>query len=625
MKTNRFFFVTAITLSAILSCSKEIAPETDAPEASEATEALASGRNFQTLVAAPAEGAVDVDSKTAFVGGTFMWKLNNNIVVRSNNANGFTTFTYSGADTAGEAEFAIRDDDSEDKIVTGNNSFAYYPAKTSGTGATAFPREDEGSLKLVLKDGYTWFDGNVEAPMLAKVTDDGTALQFKHLGGVLKVTYKYLPPKAAKLVISAPASEAGQYYKICDVQKSLVNWETAAGGFTGETPYLQAYAVTGKKEITQNIAAATAAQRASDDGVTVYIPLPVGPGDAHTYPEIDIRLTFADGTTVPGSERVAKNVKIERATIKKMRPITLTKYTVETLISSIARTPHDIIRRTDDEFIVTGEQYHVYFLDVNNKTATQSATNSASKYPASPYGVCYSGDNLYIANKVATTGNAIYKYDLSTKIYSIVTGCTGYNNPMQIKEHNGSIYLLCRGDGSAAGKIYVFPNGLPGEVPSEVYADFSGIASSGYAWPLSFAFDTDGSMVVAVSASSGSPSECFKLYKVTSKGAAPVAMFGSGTKSGNYDAIADGVSANASFAPDIQDMEFDSAGNLYIADQYCLRKLVRGTTGFEDGTIVTLTASGVLPRVDGLAFDSSYSHIYVSDKSNKRIYKVTIE
>ena len=89
--------------------------------------------------------------------------------------------------------------------------------------------------------------------------------------------------------------------------------------------------------------------------------------------------------------------------------------------------------------------------------------------------------------------------------------------------------------------------------------------------------------------------------------------------------MADGASAAASFAPDIQDIEFDGSGNLYIADQYALRKLVRGTLGLEDGTIVTVTESGVLPRVDGLALDSTYSHIYVSDKTNKCIYKITIE
>ena len=194
-------------------------------------------------------------------------------------------------------------------------------------------------------------------------------------------------------------------YKICSTMKETFGWRTDQGGFTGETPYVQAYPLGSKYEITQTISSATAAQRASEDGLTVYIPLPVGPGDDHIYPEIKVRLAFADGTTVPGSERTAKNVKIERAVIKSMQPISLTKYTTETIVSGLARTPHGLTRISDNQFVVTAEQYHVYFLDVVNNTATQSATNTASKYPQYPYGVCYAGGNLWIANKVGATGN----------------------------------------------------------------------------------------------------------------------------------------------------------------------------------------------------------------------------
>lgn len=616
MKKSLLFFAAVTALSLLASCARE----DYAPAGSD----NAAG-NVQTLTACFAPG----ETKTAFVGGTYMWKTNDNIVVRSSNANGYSTFKYTGDDTNGEAIFT---NTSEDVITYGQNSFAIYPAKTSGSGDSAYPKEEGGSLKPVLKDTYTWFDGNVEAPMLARV-ESGTPLEFKHLGGCLKVTYKNVPPKATKIMVYAPVVDADLLaagkvsYKIHSIMNQTYNWTTAGGGFDPvEIPYVKAYDHSGTYELTVNISSATAVQRTSDDGITAYIPLPVGPVEVdskNVYPQLKIWLAFADGTEVPGSLRTATNVQIERAHIKPMPAISLTKYTTETIISGLARTPHDIIRLSDEEFVVTGEQYHVYFLDVNAKTATQSAVNGESKYPAYPYGVCYAGGDLYIANKVGSSQNGIYKYDMTTKIYSIIA--SGYNQPMQIKEHNGSVYLLCRGDGSAAGKVYVFPSGVPGAVASEVYADFSGIASTGYAWPLSFAFDTDGSMVVAVSASSGTPSECFKLYKVASKGATPVALFGSGTKPGNYAAMADGASAAASFAPDIQDIEFDGSGNLYIADQYALRKLVRGTLGLEDGTIVTVTESGVLPRVDGLALDSTYSHIYVSNKTNKCIYKITIE
>ena len=606
MKTRNIFFAAAL-LTLVFSCAKEnLDNSTDTPGLE--------SKSLKTLTVAAPES-----TKTAFVGGEFMWKKNNNINVRSNNSAGYTVFTYTGDDTSGPATFDIKEADAADRIVTGPSSFAVYPA----TGA----REEDGSLKMNLKTGYTWFEGNVEAPMLAQVTDDGTNLQFKHVGGLLKVTYKYLPPKAAKLIVWAPCNEDGMVsYKICSTMRETVGWRTEEDGFTGETPYVQAYPLGSKYEITQTISSATAAQRASEDGLTVYIPLPVGPGDDHIYPEIKVRLAFADGTTVPGSERTGKNVKIERAVIKEMRTITLTKYTTETLVSGLARTPHGLTRISDNQFVVTAEQYHVYFLDVVNKTATQSATNSTSKYPQYPYGVCYAGGNLWIANKVGATGNSVYKYDMTSEVYSIAASNTGINQPMQIKEHGGSIYVLGRGDGSSAGKIYVYENGFPGAVDAQVYADFSQVSvSTGYAWPMSFDFDTDGSMVVAVSASAGTPSECFKLYRVASKGATPVAFFGSGVKATSYASMADGSAANASFAPDMLELAFDGSGNLFVADQYSVREIVRGATGLDDGTLVTLCESSELPRVDGLAFDSTYKHMYLSNKSAKCIYKVTIE
>ena len=602
-----------------LSCNKELTDTTDETPGFSGAPALTARFSEE-------------DTKTAFVGGTFMWKKNDNMVVRSDNANGYTTYKYTGDDTADEVTFVPNTDDNDDNIVYGQNSFALYPAKTSGSGASAYPKEEGGSLKPVLKDTYTWFEGDVEAPMLARV-EAGEPLEFKHLGGCLKVTNKNVPPKATKIVVMAPVVDADLLaagkvsYKICSTMNRTYNWTTEGGGFDPvEVPYVKAYDHSGTYKIAINIASATAAQRTSDDGITAYIPLPVGPvvsGGQNVYPQLKVWLAFNDNTEVPGSLRTASNVQIERAHIKPMPAIVMPKYTVETIITGLARTPHNLTRLSDDQFVVTAEQYHVYFLDVVKNTATQSATNSSSKYPQYPYSVCCIGNNLWIANKTGTSGNCIYKYDMTTQLYSIVT--TGINQAMQIQEHDGNVYVLGRGDGSNAGKIHVFTGNVPGAVDAEVFADFSGIASSGYAWPLSFAFDTDGSMVVAVSASAGTPSECFKLYRVASKGATPVAIFGSGTKASNYAGLVDGLSSSATFSSNMLQMQFDGEGNLYIGDTFAVRKLVRGATGLEDGTIMTLTESGSVTNTDGLAMDSTCSHIYLSNKSTKSISKVTIE
>lgn len=615
MKKISMLMMAALAVTT-LSCNKELTDTTDETPGFSGAPALTARFSEE-------------DTKTAFVGGTFMWKKNDNMVVRSDNANGYTTYKYTGDDTADEVTFVPNTDDN---IVYGQNSFALYPAKTSGSGASAYPKEEDGSLKPVLKDTYTWFEGDVEAPMLARV-EAGEPLEFKHLGGCLKVTYKNVPPKATKIVVMAPVVDADLLaagkvsYKICSTMNRTYNWTTEGGGFDPvEVPYVKAYDHSGTYKIAINIASATAAQRTSDDGITAYIPLPVGPvvsGGQNVYPQLKVWLAFNDNTEVPGSLRTASNVQIERAHIKPMPAIVMPKYTVETIITGLARTPHNLTRLSDDQFVVTAEQYHVYFLDVVKNTATQSATNSSSKYPQYPYSVCCIGNNLWIANKTGATGNCIYKYDMTTQLYSIVT--TGINQAMQIQEHDGNVYVLGRGDGSNAGKIHVFTGNVPGAVDAEVFADFSGIASSGYAWPLSFAFDTDGSMVVAVSASAGTPSECFKLYRVASKGATPVAIFGSGTKASNYAGLVDGLSSSATFSSNMLQMQFDGEGNLYIGDTFAVRKLVRGATGLEDGTIMTLTESGSVTNTDGLAMDSTCSHIYLSNKSTKSISKVTIE
>lgn len=567
----------------------------------------------QTLVAQFA----DEETKTFFDGTVFKWNADDKILVRSDNAAGYTVFDNSTGESAGAVTFEAETDDT---ICYGDESFALYPNSTSD----GCPKIEETILKIYPKPTYTWSEGAVQAPMIAKVVS-GENLEFTHLGGLLKVTYKNVPPKARYIKVTAPI-DATHYYKISQTMGpgGFFGWEDGVG-FTLDKPYIKAYnnGKTNEYFVRLDINAATPAQRASDDGITAYIPLPVGPNEGGVYPTLKVSLTFADGTTVPGSDRTATNIPIQRAHIKPMPAIVMPKYTVETIITGLARTPHNLTRLSDDQFVVTAEQYHVYFLDVVNNTATQSAVNASSKYPPYPYGVCCIGNNLWIANKTEATGNCIYKYDMTTQLYSIAT--TGINQAMQIQEHDGNVYVLGRGDGSNAGKIHVFTGNVPGAVDAEVFADFSGIASSGYAWPLSFAFDTDGSMVVAVSASAGTPSECFKLYRVASKGATPVAIFGSGTKASNYAGLVDGSSSSATFSANMLQMQFDGEGNLYIGDTFAVRKLVRGATGLEDGTIMTLTESGSVTNTDGLAMDSTCSHIYLSNKSTKSISKVTIE
>ena len=648
MKTYRMLFAAALALPLMLSCNKETAPREETP---------LPGKNLLTLTAAPAEAAAD--TRTAFVDGTFMWKQGNNINVRSDNSNGYTLFTYTGDDTAGPAEFTIKKESASDKIVTGTESFAVYP----GTGA----RVEDGTLKINLKTGYTWFDGNVEAPMLAQVTDDGTNLQFKHIGGLLKVTYKYLPPKAAKLVIWAPCSDEGmQSYKICSTMKETFGWEETAGGFTGETPYVQAYPHSGKYEITQTITDATAAQKASEDGVTVYIPLPVGPGETHSYPELKIRLTFADGTTVPGSERTARNIKIERAVIKEMRPIALTKYTSELFLGTtqqntvankvdggkgvatfgavrglvflnnnylvamdqaeslriinLSDAANPVIERTYNN---TGSQALPYYAGTPTQTLQTSAAFNV------PWDGCVYDGKLWIADK----GNArllyvTYNEDGTMSQVNLGRGFWGFEgngnrSPMSVCfDASGNAYIPVRDN----KKIYKMTAGFTQSTAPVVFADFT----SENAQPDHCIFDGDGNLIV----SCNTPA---KMYLVKPDGTISQ-IAGTGTAAGSFSALVDGLAINATVSNGAMGMAFDSDGALWITNKYWLRKMTKGENGWEDAVITTVVGGEGNTIVEGVGAMASFSdlyhiavrpnnskELYVSNTSGGKLLKVTIE
>ncbi len=622
MKTRNILFAAAL-LPLVFSCAKEnLDNSTDTPGLE--------SKSLKTLTVAAPES-----TKTAFVGGEFMWKKNNNINVRSNNAAGYTVFTYTGDDTDGAATFDIKEADAADRIVTGPSSFAVYPA----TGA----KEEDGSLKMNLKTGYTWFEGNVEAPMLAQVTADGTDLQFKHVGGLLKVTYKYLPPKAAKLIVWAPCSESGKVsYKICSTMKETFGWSTDQGGFTGATPYVQAYSHSDKYEITQTISSATAAQRASEDGLTVYIPLPVGPGDDHIYPEIKVRLAFADGTTVPGSERTAKNVKIERAVIKTMQPITLTKYTVEvvagtdgsagTVNGTGTAAKFNQVRGLcwrDNANLLLTESNGSKVLRQYNKSnhAVSSAVTLGGSAPWQ--GEIHNGV-FYFADKGA---NKVRSWNISTNaVADVVT--TGLNNPMCVRFNGDDAYVGCR-NGSV---IYKWAGGFGGT--KSTFFDCSTLevgSTTGEAnWPVAMDFDGDGNMLLTMSTAKGTSPSGYKVYVISPTGAI-ITTIGKGTKSGSFAALTDGSVSAATFGSNVNGLVYGPDGAIYMLDDYAVRRIVKGDSGWTDAIVTTilgggnsyLSSAGALCQItqtpQDLIFDPENPNVFYFFDWRYTLRKVTIE
>ena len=588
--------------------------------------------------------AAEDATKTYFDGATFKWKKNDDCVVRSDNANGYSTFTFTGEDTDGEATFTNA---SEDHIVYGQNSFAIYPAKTSTEGDKYYPCEEDGSLKIPLKNSYTWSAGNVEAPMLARV-ESGTPLEFKHLGGCLKVTYKNVPPKAANLVVSAPIDESNSY-KICSTMGSTVNWTTAGGGFDpSETPYLKAYSHSGTYKITFDISSATAAQRVSDDGITVYIPLPVGPVELagkNVYPKLRISLTFADGTDVPGSVRTATNVQIERAKIKPMPAISLTKYSIAVAAGTDA-TSGALVNGTG-----TAAKFNqvrgLCWLDATNLLITESngskvlrqfnkltkaVTSAVTLGGSAPWQGEIKDGVFYYADKGS---NKVRSWNISTNAVSDVV-TTGLNNPMCVRFHGSDAYVVCR-NGS---KIIKFTGGFANA--GTTFFDFSTLEhGTDTNWPTCMIFDGDGNAIVTVSSSpDGISPSAYYVYVIKPDGS-ELTTIGAGKKASSPGALVDGARTAATFgAP--SGMAMDSDGNIYMAESVSsggvVRKIVKTASNYSDAVVMTVlgcgssytTAVGATANfgtnIQDLFFEPENTNvIYVIDQSRYTLRKVTIE
>lgn len=639
MKKIIVFSVAIAAVSLLASCAREDYVPDNAGNSR-------SGK-VQTLTACFAPG----ETKTFFDGSTFKWKATDAIYVRSSNAtNGYSEFTNDTGDTAGEVTFV---NGSEDVITKGNTSFAYYPA-VSGT------KIEDNTLKPVLNSNYTWSEGNVQAPMLAKV-EDGTPMQFKHLGGVLKVTYKNIPPKAQKLVVKAPVVDADllaagkNTYKICQTMNMTHNW-TADSGFGLETPYLQAYDHSGDYSITVNISSATPAQRTSDDGVTVYIPLPVGPNvvaGKNVYPKLNIWLAFADNTVVPGSLRSATNVEIKRAAIKPMDPIVLTKYSVE-VVAGVDNSNGD----TDG----TGTSAKLKqvrglaWLDNNNLLLTQSngadyATrnlrqfNKTTKAVTTRVNLALTGNNnnahwqgemynglFYVINKGL---NRVYTWNPSSN--AVTDALTIGSSPMCIRFKGIDAYVVSRNE----SKVYKLEGGLTGT--TKTFFDFStlnlGSTDGQTNWPVSLCFDAGGNALVTVGCSKGGSPSAYMIYVIDSAGNVVNTIGKGGTVAGSFAAMVDGAKDKATFSANMNGLRLGPDGAIYLAERGAIRRITHSAADYSDAVVTTIlgggssyiTAVGATAALDwnnggqDIIFDPSDSKVFYYTDMRYTLKKVTIE
>lgn len=595
----------------------------------------AAGR-VQILTATFAPG----ETRTFFDGATFKWKSDDAILVRSDNAEGYTVYNNTSGNSAGSVTFEAA---SDDNITYGDESYAVYPNYVND----GCPKIEEGILKLYPKTTYTWSEGTVQAPMIAKVVS-GEDLQFTHMGGLLKVTYKNVPPKARYIKVTAPI-DATHFYKISQTMGpgGIIGWEDGAG-FTLDKPYFKAYnnGKTNEYSVKIDINSATASQRVSDDGITAYVPLPVGPtvvSEKNVYPSLKISLTFADGTEVPGSMRTATNVQIERAHIKPMPAISLTKYSVEVVAGtdgSGATTngtgtaaKFNQIRGLcwlDNTNLLITESNGSKVLRKYNKS-TAEVSSAVTLGGSAPWQGQIKDGVFYYADK---GGNKVGSWNTSTNaVADVVT--SGLNNPMCVRFHGSDAYVVCR-NGS---KIMKYTGGLTGA--SSTFFDFSTLEhGTDTNWPTCIVFDANGYAIVPVCSNSGTSASAYYIYVINSSGEV-VATIGKGTKAASVAALVDGASANATFGA-ANGIVLDSEGNIYLAESVStggvIRKIVKYADDYSDAVVMTVagcgssytTAVGATANfgvnIQDIIFDPENSGImYVIDQSRYTLRKITIE
>jgi sugar lactone lactonase YvrE len=177
-----------------------------------------------------------------------------------------------------------------------------------------------------------------------------------------------------------------------------------------------------------------------------------------------------------------------------------------------------------------------------------------------------------------------------------------------------------------AGNVYVTDNGnhrIRKISPAGVVTTFAGSNTGGYAdgtgalakfyYPHGVALDSVGNLYVTESNN--------RIRKISPAGVVTT-LAGSGTAG-----LLDGNGTAAKFNQP-EGVAVDSAGNVYVVEFYCIRKISpdgvvttltgSGTSGYADGT-------GTVARFDGLrciAIDNT-GNLYVTDSNNHRIRKIT--
>ena len=185
----------------------------------------------------------------------------------------------------------------------GGSATADFTGTMEGTAQSyaVFPfalnaKVESGTVKVALPSSYEWKSGETNSPMLAECGENPTALTFKHLGGLVKVSVKNVPAEAAKFVLTADKDIAGEYSVSDDAEGNKI---------------IKSAGTAENTSVAFTFTAGTATEMA------FYVPVPVG-----DY-KFAVALQKADGTQLWSYGGASVN-SVTRAKFIIMPELTLT-------------------------------------------------------------------------------------------------------------------------------------------------------------------------------------------------------------------------------------------------------------------------------------------------------------
>lgn len=277
MKKILYFAVAAL---AFVACAKEVAPEITPEEKIEDNTPKVKV-SIKAVLAQEPETKATIDMSD----GSGSWEKDDEIAV----------FTHKGdtvilkAETAGASVTFSGEIDEGDAID--DNAVAYYPASIAIPGA-------DNVNKVNLPNSYGSAAAAAKGFLLRGVLT-GNAVEFKHIGALLKVTINNIPESVTALEFSAAS-------KAITGQLNVVQ--------EGENPFYCA-AGAGSSD-NRTITIATTSDERTSSATVFCIPMPVG-----TYTN-GFSIILKAGSTVAATKTSTNNVTISRAKVAKMKAFT---------------------------------------------------------------------------------------------------------------------------------------------------------------------------------------------------------------------------------------------------------------------------------------------------------------